>query len=131
MRLIISIEMQVLHAVFSYLNLLRNEGPQERIFKELQQIQETKFRFSPEPSPGDNVENLSENMQRYPPEYYLTGSELYFRYDPDAITECLSLLRHDNVNIMVLNNGDKEDYKNKEVWFNTPYNVEGTKIVGT
>lgn len=104
---------------------MREKGPQERIFKELQKIQETKFRFSPEPSPGDNVESLSESMQKYPPEHYITGSDLFYDYDPDAIKECLSRLRHDNVNIMVLSNDNSKDYKFTEPWFKTPYNVEG------
>lgn len=30
----------------------------------------------------DLVEELAEAMQYYPPEDYLTGSELYFEYDP-------------------------------------------------
>lgn len=104
---------------------MRDKGPEERIFRELQKIQETKFRFSPEPSPGDNVESLSENMQKYLPEHYITGSDLFYKYNPQGITDCLARLRHDNVNIMVLNNDNSTDYKLTEPWFNTPYNVEG------
>ncbi|XP_059475438.1 nardilysin-like isoform X2 [Neocloeon triangulifer] len=114
---------EVLQAIFSYLELMRKEGPQERIYNELKTIQETKFRFSPEPSPGDNVEELSENMQKYPSKHYLSGPELYFKYDADAITKCLSYLSPENVNIMILNNNNKEEYEKKEDWFNTPYNV--------
>jgi secreted Zn-dependent insulinase-like peptidase len=105
--------------------MMRKEGPQKRIFDELQKIQETKFRFSPEPSPGDNVENLSESMQKYPPEHYITGSDLFYKYDPEGITDCLSLIRHDNVNIMVLSNDNSTNYNLTEPWFKTPYAVKG------
>ena len=104
---------------------MRKEGPQKRIFDELQKIQETKFRFSPEPSPGDNVENLSESMQKYPPEHYITGSDLFYKYDPKGITDCLSRIRHDNVNIMVLSNDNSTNYNLTEPWFKTPYAVKG------
>jgi nardilysin len=36
---------EVLDAVFSYINLLRHEGPQKRIFDEIQQIENINFRF--------------------------------------------------------------------------------------
>lgn len=72
----------MIEAVFGYINLLKEIGPQERIFREIQKIEDTSFRFSDEESAVDLVEELAEAMQYYPPEDYLTGSELYFEYDP-------------------------------------------------
>lgn len=72
----------MIEAVFSYINLLKQVGPQERIFREIQKIEDTSFRFSDEETAVDLVETLSEAMQNYPPEDYLTGSDLYFEYDP-------------------------------------------------
>ncbi|CAB3380047.1 Hypothetical predicted protein [Cloeon dipterum] len=115
---------KVLEAVFGFLHMMHHEGPQERIYKELKSIAETKFRFAPEPSPGDNVESLSEHMHKYPSEHYITGSELLYEYDPEGIRECLSYLQHNNVNVMILTNGHKQTYDLKEPWFNTPYAVQ-------
>lgn len=60
-------------------------GPQERIFKEIQLVEETSFKFTEEEDPVDFVEELVENMQIYPSEYYLSGGELYFDYDPKVM----------------------------------------------
>lgn len=48
----------------------------------LQTIEETSFRFEEESQPADYVENLAENMHFYPPEHYITGDRLYYKYDP-------------------------------------------------
>lgn len=64
--------------------MLQNVGPSERFFHELKAIEETKFRFAEEVPAGEYVEDLAENMQLYPPEHYITGSELFFEYDPEV-----------------------------------------------
>jgi nardilysin len=64
--------------------MLQEVGPSERFFHELQTIEETSFRFSEEVPAVEYVENLVENMQLYPPEDYITGSELYFEYEPEV-----------------------------------------------
>lgn len=61
-------------------------GPNERIFKEIQQIEETSFRFAEEQTASDVVENLCEAMQFFPPKHYLIGSDLFLEYDPEVIS---------------------------------------------
>lgn len=73
---------EVIASVYSYLRMLNKMGPQERIFKEIQLVEETSFKFTEEEDAVDMVEELAESMQVYPSEYYLAGSELYFEYDP-------------------------------------------------
>jgi nardilysin len=73
-----------LNAVFGYIKMLQEVGPSERFFRELQTIEETNFRFAEEVPAVEYVENLAEKMQLYPPEDYITGSELYFEYDPEV-----------------------------------------------
>lgn len=70
----------------------------------------------------ENVENLSENMQLYPPKDYITGNELYFEYDPGAIRDCLDRLRADKANIIVFDTKLREEELEKiEPWFQTKY----------
>ncbi|KAL3267873.1 hypothetical protein HHI36_007014 [Cryptolaemus montrouzieri] len=76
----------VITAVFSYINLLKTVGPQERIFKELQNIEDVSFKFAAEPEPVDYVEGIAQAMHFYPPEDYIIGSKLYFEYNPEVIT---------------------------------------------
>jgi secreted Zn-dependent insulinase-like peptidase len=53
----------VLEAVFSYLSMMRREGPSERIYGEIQKIEDLNFHFHEESQPVDNVEALCDNMQ--------------------------------------------------------------------
>jgi len=64
--------------------MLQRIGPSERFFHELKAIEETKFRFAEEVPAVEYVEDMAENMQLYPPEDYITGSELFFEYDPEV-----------------------------------------------
>lgn len=75
---------EVIEAVYSYLHLLQKVGPQKRIYEEIKTVEDTSFRFQDEEDAVDFVENLSESMQFYPPEDYLTGDDLYFEYNPDV-----------------------------------------------
>lgn len=114
---------EVLNAVFGYIKMLQKVGPSERFFHELKTIEETKFRFAEEVSAVEYVEELAENMQLYPPEDYITGSELFFEYDPEAIKKCLDGLKPDAANILVSSKDSEKDYDKTEPWFRTEYCV--------
>lgn len=114
---------EVLEAIFSYINMLKQIGPSERIFEEIKTIEETSFRFEEESQPSEYVETLVENMHFYPPEHYITGDRLYYKYDPKGITDLLDCMRADTVNIMILSNKHSTPitYDSKEKWFGTEY----------
>ncbi|XP_013184144.2 nardilysin [Amyelois transitella] len=117
---------EVLDAIFSYINMLRQLGPSERIFEEIKTIEETSFRFEQESQPSDYVESLANNMQYYPPQHYITGDRLYYKYDPKGITELLDCMRPDTVNILIMSNKHSRPvhYDQKEKWFGTEYRRE-------
>ncbi|XP_075983381.1 nardilysin-like [Anticarsia gemmatalis] len=114
---------EVLEAIFSYINMLKHIGPSERIYEEIKTIEETSFRFEEESQPSEYVETLAENMHFYPPEHYITGDRLYYKYDPKGIKELLECMRADTVNIMILSNKHSTPlvYDSKEKWFGTEY----------
>ncbi|KAK4875109.1 hypothetical protein RN001_011531 [Aquatica leii] len=113
----------IIESIFSYITLLKKVGPSERIFKEIQCIEEISFRFEEDESAADNVEDLVENMQYYPPVDYLTGESLMFDYDANAITMVLNKLSPDNMNIMINSTQVPADitYDKLEPWFKTQY----------
>ncbi|XP_072934392.1 nardilysin-like [Epargyreus clarus] len=117
---------EVLEAIFSYLNMLRKIGPSERIYQEIKTIEETSFRYDEESQPAEYVETLADNMHYFPPEHYITGDKLYYKYDPEGITELLNCMRADTVNIMILSNKYSQpiEYDAKEKWFFTDYKRE-------
>lgn len=113
---------EVLNAIFSFINLMRKEGPQKRIYDEIHQIKETNFRFTDESPPAEYVEDLCESMHYYPPRDYITGSGLYFEYNPEAIQICLNYLTPDDVNIIIFDKKfNDEDFDKVEPWFKTKY----------
>lgn len=114
---------EVLNAVFGYIKMLQRVGPSERFFHELKTIEETKFQFAEEVPAVEYVEDMAENMQLYPPEDYITGSELFFEYDPEAIKKCLDALKPDAVNILVYSRDSEKKYDKTEPWFKTEYCV--------
>lgn len=74
----------MIEAVFSYLHMLNEVGPQERIYNEIKLVEDINFRFQDEEDAVDFVEVISESMQFYPPRDYITGDDLYFEYDPEV-----------------------------------------------
>ena len=83
---------KVIGAVFQYIHMLRKRGPDERIWREIQTIEELSFRYAEENPPVENVESLSEHMHKYSPEDYITGESLIFDYNPTVRVQ--KLFRH-------------------------------------
>jgi nardilysin len=118
---------QVIQIVFSYINMLKKLGPQERLYNEMKTIADTAFKFAIEERAVELVEELSEAMQFYPPEDYMTGSELYFEYDPDAIKMVLDSFIPRKMNVIVFCNNLPPglNYDKTEKWFSTKYTEQG------
>ncbi|XP_044259256.1 nardilysin-like [Tribolium madens] len=114
---------EVIEIVFSYINMLKKVGPQERLYNEMKMIADISFKFAREETASDHVESLSEDMQIYPPEDYLTGSELFFEYDPEAIKMVLNSLVPEKMNVIVLHNKLPPglNFDQTEKWFGTNY----------
>lgn len=117
---------EVLSCVFMYVTMFQNEGPQKRLFEEMQMMAEISFKFFEEVPSAENVELLSENMRLYPSTDYITGSELFFEYEPKKIQSLLKNIRGDNVNITVSSKvfAANEVLDKTEQWFGTKYTVK-------
>ncbi|TRY68749.1 hypothetical protein TCAL_02496 [Tigriopus californicus] len=115
---------EVTRAVWAYIDMMQKKGPKERIYKEIQRIEELDFQYGEERQPSDNVETLCENMQLFPPELYLTGDDLMFEFNENSIRECLDALQKDRVNIFVTAKEYEDGCNQVEEWFKTKYSVE-------
>ncbi|XP_063845990.1 nardilysin-like [Scylla paramamosain] len=115
---------EVLCVIFQYLTMLQEAGPIERVFREIQQIEKLKFEYAEEMSTVENVENLSEAMQLYPPAHYLTGEALQDHYDPKIIKECLDALLPETCNIIISSKTQEDLCQQTEKWFGTKYCTE-------
>lgn len=115
----------IIEAVFGYIKMLKDKGPQEWLYREMQSIENARFRFEEEVSAGDYVEWLSGAMQVYPPQDYITGDDLFFDFDPSLITDCMNHFTLSNMNVMISTKKslDGVEFDQTEPWFGTEFNV--------
>ncbi|PWA19139.1 hypothetical protein CCH79_00020776, partial [Gambusia affinis] len=118
--------LQVVHLVFQYLKMLQNLGPQQRIYEEIQKIEDNEFRFQEQTDPIEFVENICENMQLFPKPDLLTADQLMFHYDPEVIRTALSLLTPLRANLLLLAPENEGSCPLQEKWFGTSYSCDGT-----
>ncbi|KAL1917702.1 uncharacterized protein VTP21DRAFT_3536 [Calcarisporiella thermophila] len=119
---------EVIEIVFQYIELLKKDGIQESIFREVQSLASTSFRFSEKSKPLYYTTHVAGLMQRpYPPEWILSGSSLIREWDPDCIRrEGLNYLRPDAFRAFLISQKfDLPVELNKqERWYGTEYHVE-------
>ncbi|QQP51802.1 Nardilysin (Narginine dibasic convertase) [Caligus rogercresseyi] len=116
---------KVIGLIYSYLAMLVKEGPSERIFKEIQRIEQLDFDFGDEELPLENVQTICENMQFYEPERYLDGDTLMFEYDAEILHKSLEFLYNSSdVNVIFMAREFAEMAKEEERWFGSKYSVE-------
>ncbi|XP_077572691.1 nardilysin b isoform X2 [Stigmatopora nigra] len=115
---------QVVHLVFQYLKMLQTLGPQERIYREIQKIEDNEFLYQEQTDPIEFVENICENMQLFPKEDFLTGDQLMFEYEPEVIGAALSCLTPERANLLLLSPEHEGRCQLREKWFCTAYSRE-------
>lgn len=114
---------KVIELTFSYLNLMREKGVSEDIYKQIQIIAENEFNFAENVTAVDHVTELSQNMLMYDEEDYLSGPLLYLEYSPETIAKFLNLLTANRVAVFVLSN----KFENVQSFLNDP--IFGTKYL--
>ncbi|XP_041064399.1 nardilysin-like isoform X1 [Carcharodon carcharias] len=115
---------EVAHIVFQYMKMLQKLGPQERIYREIQKIEDNEFHYQEQTDPIDFVENVCENMQLFKKEDFLTGDQLLFEYKPEVIAAASSLLTPQKANLILLSPNNEGKCMLTEQWFGTSYDVE-------
>lgn len=116
---------KVMELTFSYLNLIREKGISENMFKQIQILAENDFNFAENKTAIDHVKELSENMLLYDEEDYLSGPSLFHEYSPDTISQFLNLLTVNRVAMFILaKEFDNSDSFMKDPIFGTKYLAE-------
>lgn len=114
---------EVITAAFSFIKLAQRSLPHKRLFDEMKVLSDLDFRFQEEQTTTEFVEGIVEDMHCYPSKDYLTGPRLYFDYNPDKVTEFLSYIQPETVNIIVRAKEFDESISldQTERWFQTKY----------
>ncbi|XP_033737647.1 nardilysin-like isoform X2 [Pecten maximus] len=116
---------EVVQTVFQYIHMLEEVGPQEWLYQELKQIEDSKFRWKEQGDPMNYVEKVSESMQMFPWEDILTGRTIMYDYNPKTISDSLARLSPDNCNILLMSDKfeNTDQCPLEEKWYKTKYGV--------
>lgn len=113
---------EVVAAVFSYLNNLRQQGVDKRYFDELAHVLDLDFRYPSITRDMDYVEWLADTMLRVPVAHTLDAVNIADRYDPQAIKARLDMMTPQNARIWYIS---PQEPHNKTAYFvNAPYQVD-------
>ena len=83
---------RVLQLLFSYLDLLRANGPQQWLYEEQARLAELQFRFREQANPISYVSALASGMHEYAPVDILRGGSVMSEYSPELISELQAAL---------------------------------------
>lgn len=116
----------VVVVIFQYIEMLKKVGVKKWIFDEVQSLAAIEFKFAEKYPPSQYTSFLTQQMQSdYPPEWTISGTSLLRKYDPELITEHLSLLRPDNFRLTLASQEFPFGIKCDKIerWYNTEYNI--------
>lgn len=113
---------EVVAAIFSYLNTLREKGIDKRYFDELAHVLDLDFRYPSITRDMDYVEWLADTMIRVPVAHTLDAANIADRYDPAAIKNRLAMMTPQNARIWYIS---PQEPHNKIAYFvDAPYQVD-------
>lgn len=113
---------EVVAAIFSYLNTLRDKGIDKRYFDELAHVLDLDFRYPSITRDMDYVEWLADTMIRVPVAHTLDAANIADRYDPAAIKNRLAMMTPQNARIWYIS---PQEPHNKIAYFvDAPYQVD-------
>ncbi len=72
--------------VFSYIEMLRQAGPQRWVFDELAAVAEQRFRFADDEEASEYVSRLAASLPLYAPEHALNGPHVHEAWRPDLVS---------------------------------------------
>ena len=113
---------EIIHAVFNYMDLIRNDNNLGRYFDELKRIAEVNFRFREKESPYGYVSRLASNMQRVPSKYVLVSRWFYGEYNDDLVKNLFPYLTPENLQVAYITRSVPVD--SIEEQYKTNYSIE-------
>lgn len=112
---------EVVAAIFSYLNLLREKGVDKRYFDELSHVLDLDFRYPSITRDMDYVEWLADTMIRVLMAHTLDAVNIADQYDAKAIQARLEMMTPQNARIWYIS--PKEPHNKTAYFVDAPYQV--------
>jgi len=113
---------EVVAAIFSYLNKLRENGVDKSYFDELAHVLDLDFRYPSITRNMDYVEWLADTMLRVPVEHTLDSVNIADQYDPAAIKARLDMMTPQNARVWYIS--PKEPHNKTAYFVDAPYQVD-------
>ena len=116
---------EVVKAVFQYIAVMKQAGPQEWIVDEVKEMNQVDFRFKQKSPASKFTSRVSSTMQKpLPREWLLSGERIIREYDHDEIAKAMSYFTAENYRLTVVSQEFSSDLNKKEKWYGTDYCVE-------
>ena len=113
---------EVVAAIFSYLQLLREKGVDKRYFDELSHVLDLDFRYPSITRDMDYVEWLADTMIRVPVAHTLDAVNIADQFDAEAVKARLAMMTPQNARIWYIS---PQEPHNKTAYFvDAPYQVD-------
>jgi secreted Zn-dependent insulinase-like peptidase len=112
---------EIIHAIFSYISLMKSSPIDEFYYQEKQAIANLAFDYQEKLKPIDSVCQLVINMQHYAEDDYIYGDYIMEGMCQDSINVLLSYLSTDNMRIIHIS--QQNEFKQKSFWYQVPYSV--------
>ena len=100
---------RVMAAVLKYLQLLREQGVDQRYFKEIKQSLSNSFRFKEKSNDYNYAMEIAAALQQVPTAYVLSSEYEYQRFDPKAIQQVLDQLTLDKARVFYIDKQQPTD----------------------
>ncbi|MRT13401.1 pitrilysin [Enterobacteriaceae bacterium RIT711] len=113
---------EVVAAIFSYLNKMRENGVDKSYFDELANVLDLDFRYPSITRDMDYVEWLADTMLRVPVEHTLDAVNIADQYDPAAIKARLEMMTPQNARVWYIS--PKEPHNKTAYFVEAPYQVD-------
>ena len=113
---------EVVAAIFSYLNKMRENGVDKSYFNELAHVLDLDFRYPSITRDMDYVEWLADTMLRVPVEHTLDAVNIADQYDPADIKARLDMMTPQNARVWYIS--PKEPHNKTAYFVEAPYQVD-------
>jgi insulysin len=114
----------IIAAFFQYIEILKTDGIQQWIFKELKDLGTMDFRFKDKDAPEGLVVGVSNLMHYFPAAEVLSGPFLIQNFDPDLIKDMLQAIKPENMYAVILAKENEGKLDQSEPIFGIKYSLE-------
>jgi len=114
---------EIVTLIYQYLNMLKENGPQEWIFRECENLSKMSFNFKEKESPRVYTSAVAGRLQQYPMSEVLSAYHLFDHFEPKLINQIMDNLHPNNMRVSIVSKSFEGKTDKVEKWYGTNYSV--------